>query len=151
MKKVLSSLAVLAVGLTATLLSAAPASAQITDGADPQASGCSADAYNVASWPAYDYDGAYKAKVELRYSPKCGTNWVRVTQQNAAYQMVASIRLDIPNGTYGPGTFARGVGNGYAYWWTGMLKAPGSTCVLIDVSGNTSVAQTLNWPTRRVC
>ncbi len=149
MKKVLSSLAVLAVGLTATLLSAAPASAQITDGADPQASGCSADAYNVASWPAYDYSGTYQANVELRYSPRCGTNWVRVTQQNAAYQMTARLRLDIS--TASPGQFARGVGNGYAYWWTGMLKAPGSTCVLVDVAGTTSVTQTLNWPTRRVC
>jgi len=151
MKRSLSIVAGSLAAIGGLLLGANPASALVTDGADPQTSGCSADAYNVASWPAYDNAGVYKANIELRYSPKCGTNWVRVTQQDAAYKMTSSIRLDIPNGTYGPGTFARGVGNGYAYWWTGMVKAPGSTCVLIDASGNNAYFQTLNWTTKRVC
>ncbi|WP_353738942.1 DUF2690 domain-containing protein [Arthrobacter sp.] len=151
MRKLFTSLLALASTIGAIILSANPASALVTDGRDPQNSGCSSDAYNVASWPLYDNSGIYQANVELRYSPHCGSNWVRVTQQNAAYMMISDIRLDKPNGTYtGNGDFARGVGNGYAYWWTGMVSAPGSTCVIVEVSGNTSMARTLYWE-RKVC
>ncbi|MFG1656943.1 DUF2690 domain-containing protein [Micromonospora chersina] len=43
-------------------------------GQDPQAAGCSADAYTTAS---ARIPGTY-AYVELRWSPSCKTNWARV-------------------------------------------------------------------------
>jgi len=52
------------------------------NGDNPQTSGCSADAYTVANATVYikdDISGANDGKVELRYSPHCGTNWSRVT------------------------------------------------------------------------
>lgn len=152
MKKILISFFGLVILISGSFFGVQTASAVVDMGKDPQTSGCGGDAYDVGSWVAYDYSGAYQATVELRYSPKCGTNWVRVTQQNAAYSMNASIRLDKPNGTYtGNGDFARGYGNGYASWWTGMVNAPGNTCVLISVSGNSTAAQTLNWSEKKVC
>lgn len=66
-----------AVCLTLWIAATAPAAAACTgngcDGKDPNAEGCAADAYTVdvkilpnqQKW------------VELRYSPRCGTNWAR--------------------------------------------------------------------------
>lgn len=147
MKKFLT--AVVGVGVLAgsTLIGAGSASAAVRTGADPLAAGCSSDAYTAASWSAYDYDGYYQARVELRYSPKCGTNWIRVFQERAAYGMAASIRLD--NGAYGDG-----YGGGYASWWTGMVYAPGSTCVNISVGGGGTInpaSAPLNFPAKRIC
>ena len=151
MKKPLAIAGTIAIIAIGTFVSASPASALITDGADPQSSGCSTGAYDVASWPAYDADGTYEANIELRYSPACGTNWVRVTQNDASYDMVAAISLDKPNGTFQTGDYARGVNAGYAYWWTGMLSAPGSTCVLVYASSGDNMQPRLNWTTKRVC
>jgi len=46
------------------------------DGVDPEASGCAADAYTVAS--ATGQAGT----VDLRYSPSCKTNWGRLLKPN---------------------------------------------------------------------
>ena len=45
-------------------------------GKDPQNSGCSADAYTVASAGVLGSGGS--SVVELRWSPTCKTNWTRV-------------------------------------------------------------------------
>ncbi|MFF4127283.1 DUF2690 domain-containing protein [Microbispora rosea] len=60
-------------------------SAQTCDGTDPIASRCADGAYTVVSSPLWYHDGRGRATrpagatVELRYSPRCGTNWSRVT------------------------------------------------------------------------
>lgn len=43
-------------------------------GQDPQATGCSADAYVVASADVY----SGRANLQLRWSPSCQTNWARL-------------------------------------------------------------------------
>ncbi|MEU6427972.1 DUF2690 domain-containing protein [Microbispora sp. NPDC046973] len=59
-------------------------SAQTCDGTDPIRSRCDHGAYTVASSRLWYHDGRGRATrsagatVELRYSPRCGTNWSRV-------------------------------------------------------------------------
>ncbi|GAB3146446.1 DUF2690 domain-containing protein [Microbispora hainanensis] len=59
-------------------------SAQTCDGTDPIRSRCDSGAYTVASSRLWYHDGRGRATrpagatVELRYSPRCGTNWSRV-------------------------------------------------------------------------
>ncbi|MEU6411053.1 DUF2690 domain-containing protein [Microbispora sp. NPDC046933] len=60
-------------------------SAQTCDQTDPIRSRCDYGAYTVASSRLWYHDGRGRATrpagatVELRYSPRCGTNWSRVT------------------------------------------------------------------------
>ncbi len=48
------------------------------DGDNPSTSGCSADSYTVET-QNLDLNGEIVGTVELRYSPHCGTNWGRTT------------------------------------------------------------------------
>ncbi|MER7270271.1 DUF2690 domain-containing protein [Micromonospora carbonacea] len=82
------ALAVVAAGtlVAASLLVGSPASAACPssgcDGSDPINTGCSADARNATSQPAYIMKGATTlAVVELRYSASCGTNWGRINNR----------------------------------------------------------------------
>src|SRR5215203_2657682 len=76
------SLMALLLGISVLASSASPAAASSLDGQDPIASGCSAGAYTVVSTPIriipmYPGGGTIVGTLELRYSPSCGTNWVR--------------------------------------------------------------------------
>jgi len=64
-----------------SLGAAAPASAAIGDisGSDPAATGCSSGAYTIASRAILDNSGHNYGTMEVRWSPSCQTNWVRVT------------------------------------------------------------------------
>jgi hypothetical protein len=84
-------------------------------GRDPESSGCSADAYTVAH---ARIAGTY-VNVELRWSPRCKTNWAR-TGWPGAYN---------PNNLYAvqaqTGYTQRGVvGNNGTYVWTRMIYSP---------------------------
>lgn len=47
---------------------------------DPQVTGCDKDAVTAETFPLIDESTQRKTGiVEVRYSPHCGTNWVRVT------------------------------------------------------------------------
>lgn len=70
-------------------------------GTDPEATGCSRDAYTVAN--AFDSNLGYN--VELRWSPTCKTNWARVN-------------------TKGPQWVKAVQSTGYTQW--GTLTASGS-------------------------
>jgi hypothetical protein len=49
------------------------------EGLDPAATGCSADAYVAASATLYrQSDNAAVGTLQLKYSPTCGTNWIKV-------------------------------------------------------------------------
>lgn len=112
-------LATLAVGLGLGVAAAAPAAAvtcygDYCSGQDPQASGCSADAYTAAY---LDFSGG---RMEVRYSPTCKTNWTRLQLYpgGVAYHLAAvqdtGYRQDVdwPSGV-GPGTY-----------WTPMIYSP---------------------------
>jgi hypothetical protein len=84
-------------------------------GRNPESSGCSADAYTVAH---ARIAGTY-VNVELRWSPRCQTNWAR-TGWPGAYN---------PNNLYAvqaqTGYTQRGVvGSNPTYVWTRMIYSP---------------------------
>lgn len=121
---VLASLGVVAMVMS----TAAPAQAETFR--DPLSSGCANDAYTVDSWGAYNSKhGQYQGTVELRYSPKCGTNWVRMSSNTPGNRVYAGIQA-FPNGEVGgSGTTQSGAAYDVSTSWSGMVDAPGSTCV----------------------
>jgi hypothetical protein len=90
------------------------------DNVDPIASGCSADAYTVTSGRVYDFNhgNQYLGIVELRYSPKCGTNWTRVTSAIGVTYLQAIVQRFYVNPIY-----YNDQGN-YTSVWSNMVYAP---------------------------
>ncbi|WP_433077793.1 DUF2690 domain-containing protein [Dactylosporangium sp. CA-052675] len=85
-------------------------------GQDPDGSGCSADAYTVAS---ARIPGTY-TYIELRWSPTCKTNWARVPITWGT-QSPDSLRAY----QCSTGYTQRGVVNsGGDYSWTAMIYSP---------------------------
>lgn len=136
------SVAIAALILPATLLiGAAPASAHPLDGTDPGASPyCATGSVPIYSTPIYsDFTGAQIGTMEVRYSPSCGTNWVRVNN-TLGYNAHKSIFIvggaSDDEDDWGPG------------WSYGMqIYAPGSTCIYASAhidDGNTVIGQTGN-------
>jgi hypothetical protein len=81
------------------------------NGLDPVPAGCAADAYTVQTAV---FSNSY---VELRYSPRCGTNWGSVwSRVGPTYLVIRTQRID--GLTY---TFA---GGNYNYAWSAMVYAP---------------------------
>ncbi|MGV9718770.1 DUF2690 domain-containing protein [Rhodococcus pyridinivorans] len=117
---VTSLLAATLMALLVILAGATPASAAPTSG-DPAATGCSANASNIWKRNINFVD------IEVRYSPKCGTNWIRVTgAQNR--QAVASVWS--PKSGW---QSSMSYGKAPSQFWTPMVYAPGSTCILFQV------------------
>ncbi|WP_181282091.1 DUF2690 domain-containing protein [Arthrobacter woluwensis] len=104
---------------------AAPANAaESHHGQDPQASGCAASASTI-----YSQALTGGGRLEVRYSPVCETNWVRVTGQGA-YYIIGSIR-SLHGALPGEGVVGYHGYSGQSYW-SPMVYAPGSTCVFIE-------------------
>lgn len=109
----------IAVASLASSLLVAPAAQAVTcygdycSGRDPEATGCSADAYTVVS---ARIPGTY-THVELRWSPSCKTNWAR-TSWNANPQS-ALRAVQCPTG-YTQGYSST---NG-SYYWSRMIYSP---------------------------
>ncbi|MFD6055389.1 DUF2690 domain-containing protein [Agromyces sp. NPDC060279] len=103
-------------------------------GKDPQSSGCSAGSYTVKSWGLYNSKyGQYQGTAELRYSPKCGTNWIRVTSNVAGNE----VRGEIITNYGASGAYRQGSGiviNRVRTDWSTMIEAPGSACVYVSAS-----------------
>lgn len=73
------ALTLLATAVTAVTLAAVPAAAAPYDpytGSSPATTGCQADAVTIATRPINSQQATY-GTMEVRYSPSCGTNWVR--------------------------------------------------------------------------
>lgn len=85
-------------------------------GKDPEASGCSADAYTVVS---ARIPSTY-AYVELRWSPTCKTNWARVGSGYASMNPGALRAIQCATGYTQSGV----VGNNGTYGWTRMIYSP---------------------------
>lgn len=116
-------------GVAAMVLgTAAPAHAELFR--DPLSSGCARDAYTVDAWGAYNSKyGEYQGTVELRYSPKCGTNWVRMSSNTPGNRVYAGVQA-FPAGGGGPySTTSSGAAYDVSTSWTGMVDARGNTCV----------------------
>jgi hypothetical protein len=94
---------------------------------DPQASGCSADAYTVASANIYGTD----AYVEIRWSPTCQTNWARSPATS-----LGNIEAVQSTGY----TQGYGANNG-AYQWSRMIYSP-KLCVKAVAWGGWGTTET---------
>ena len=109
---------------------AAPAAQAAPTSGDPISTGCSNGAYTVKSWGMYNSRyGQYQGSIELRYSPKCGTNWIRVTSTVRGNMVWGSISTD------GNPFTAKNAGRGavdVSQQWSPMIYAPGGTCVLVS-------------------
>ena len=115
-----------AVGLS---LGVAPAAQALPISGDPISSGCSNGAYTVKSWGVYNSKyGNYQGTLELRYSPSCGMNWVRVTN-NVAGNALSGAIATAPNGILMKAQVF-GVGSS----WSNMVYAPGSQCVTVTAA-----------------
>lgn len=125
MKKVTQTLVATGVALGSMSFFAAPAEAAISHHSqDPQASGCANNAQTI-----YSQGLSGGGTLEVRYSPTCQTNWVRVSGQGA-FAVGGSIR-SYYIGLRGEGVVGFSGSRGQTYW-SPMVYAPGSTCVLMQ-------------------
>lgn len=113
-----------AAAATSLMITASPAHAvtcygDYCSGLDPQASGCYADAYSVAS------SSNAGVTVQLMWSPTCQTNWARVNTSAPAW-----IKAVQSGGYTQWGTYS---GGGYA--WSRQIYSP-SLCVTASVQLN---------------
>src|SRR3569833_2203729 len=85
--------AVLAASVVAGLTPAATASAAVgcygdyCSGQDPQVTGCAADSQTVA------FDDLSGARIEVRWSPTCKTNWARWQQYPVGFKSDLALSL----------------------------------------------------------
>jgi hypothetical protein len=95
MRRILTTLAATAVLILAGQGAASPAAAATCatapsrancDGQDPMVTGCADDAVTIHRATTYlrNAAGTPLARVELRWSPRCQTNWVRATALNSS-------------------------------------------------------------------
>jgi hypothetical protein len=89
----------LACAIAATALLPNSASALRYDNTDPAASGCSSDAYTLASTLVNrTVDGSLVGTVELRWSPSCQTGWSRFSPVGGVWGVIlANVVADRPS------------------------------------------------------
>lgn len=83
---------------------------------EPQAAGCTADARTIATRP---FSGM---TLQVRYSAKCGTNWLRVEG------MRGTVNFYIKSDMYSSAVDGTQTGSGGIHW-SNQVHAPGSTCI----------------------
>ncbi|UVT27722.1 peptidoglycan DD-metalloendopeptidase family protein (plasmid) [Rhodococcus pyridinivorans] len=88
---------------------------------EPVAAGCTADAQIIAR---RNFSGM---ALEVRYSPKCGTNWLRI--QN----MRGSVRFYLKSDAYPQEVTSTQNGTGGTHW-TNQVHAPGATCITAEAT-----------------
>ncbi|MEU2631507.1 MULTISPECIES: DUF2690 domain-containing protein [Kitasatospora] len=130
-RRVRRSAAVLGAALAMACAVPSTASASVwDDNTDPMIR-CSGDARTIASLPMTpEYGGPVVTHLEVRYSPSCGTNWVRVWNPYATgtHESYLTIRRDQPGG--GGKVTARL--REYGYQWTYQIWAPG--CIYVSAA-----------------
>ena len=116
------TLAAAAIAAATTIAVASPAAASPLDGTNPY-NGCSAGASVVATRQFRTNTGTWlNAYMKVYYSPRCGTNWIWVT--------------NTPNGDWtnkqifsDAGGSRRDADYGYGASYSYQVYAPGSACV----------------------
>ncbi|WP_328917522.1 MULTISPECIES: DUF2690 domain-containing protein [unclassified Streptomyces] len=134
------TLALLATAMGTVALAAVPATAAPYDpytGSNPSTTGCQADAVTIATQPIRSQQATY-GTMEVRYSPSCGTNWVRavITVPLATGTVTKGIRRPSSQpdghggwlGYYEDQETDPAVGSSFGM----QVYAPGSTCVLVS-------------------
>lgn len=88
---------------------------------EPLAAGCTTDARIIAT---RQFAGM---TLEVRYSPKCGTNWLRI--QN----MRGNVRFSLKSDAYPQEVTSTQNGTGGTHW-TNQVHAPGATCITAEAT-----------------
>ncbi|HEU5122296.1 MAG TPA: DUF2690 domain-containing protein [Candidatus Saccharimonadales bacterium] len=114
------------------------------EGLNPAETNCTEDAYTILSKRAKTESGDY-GHHELRYSPKCHSNWVRFTPWYGAQAWLGNLaasaevggspwiwRKDVSNSLRGTIGRSSATGAGITTW-TAMVTADGVTCSSVDV------------------
>jgi len=106
------------------------------DGRDPVQTGCTAGAYTAATGYAYrsgqSMFGDNGIIIELRYSPRCGTNWTRLLFTGSGAPWVG-VDLEVIRSN-GAGIYGSKTGEQWSYsgrtqtLWGNMIYAPSPTC-----------------------
>jgi hypothetical protein len=128
-KGILAAVGTVCLTAAALVATPAPASAVTCSGAgctyqDPQASGCSADAVTVAHLKL-----PYVAQqLELRWSPRCKTNWARMYLDTGP----TWLRAIQPDRGDGLPRVTQLSGHNDTYSWSAMIYSP-VLCVYADV------------------
>ena len=128
-KRIRTVLAGVGVAATVAIAGAQPASAGTEmNGYFPWVKGCDADQSLVNSRPVWDRYGRYVGQVELWWSGRCVTNWVRVAPNNPN-GMGLSATISNTYGGYGASA------KDYSFGYSGMLFSPSwSPCINVDIS-----------------
>lgn len=130
--------------MPASLAAAAPTCyGNSCDGIDPAKTACQNDAITLARRDAVTPAGNW-GNLELRYSPRCFSNWVRFTPWYGIRAYLGSLSGGIVSGS--PWIWRAGVPNslrgvigssgtwGWGYTnWTAMVTASGTTCWSVGV------------------
>lgn len=116
------------------------------DGLDPQSTSCVQDARTLKSWKAKVGSATY-GRFEMRYSPKCHSNWVRFIPTQGLTGLIGNLAGGIVNSSPTiwrdgvPGS-ERGIGGKTAAslladttTWSQMITADGRTCGSVTLSG----------------
>jgi hypothetical protein len=116
--------AILAASLT---FAPAATAAESHHNTDPITTGCTSGAYVLSSYGMLNKKyNQVQGRVDLMYSPRCGTNWVNIYGNVSGNKYSASIfRGTVPGG--GMHALVTNIGSDYSY----QVYAPGSTCVTV--------------------
>jgi hypothetical protein len=92
MRRLVGILVTALAGLVLSTNSASAAPYDPFTDTNPATTGCSADAITIASRPIRSPQAVY-GTMEVRYSPTCGTNWVRSTMyvENSSFTVTKGI------------------------------------------------------------
>lgn len=107
---------------------------------DPLSSGCSNGATTIWSQTYLGY-----GRVEVRYSPSCGTNWVRISQ--ATGRPAEAGIFSAPSGWKYTPSYQQSPES----FWTPMVSAPGSTCVTFFANFVNANGQRLSTGNKQLC
>jgi hypothetical protein len=102
------------------------------DGTDPASTGCANGSTLIYSQDLHiNGNGAKVGVMEVRYSPTCGTNWVRV--QNLGTTDAVSKKYILREAQGSLPRFEQGIPDTYVGWSYGnQVYAPGATCIWVQ-------------------
>ncbi len=120
-----ATVAVTTLALSAgAVLSAVPASASV---GDPIQTGCASDAYTVSTQPIKNSGGGTVGQVQLRYSPRCGTNWAKAVSSIGTAYVQAIVASPSDSASYSATSTSV---------YTDMVYAPNGVCAVATGSIN---------------
>lgn len=98
---------------------------------DPVGTGCAANTSTIAKFAmTNDQSGMHITDLEVRYSPSCQTNWIRVNNPYPA----GVVNVNTVIGLDGSRDLGMGSSSGTGYQWSQQVYAPGRKCVYVTAT-----------------